>query len=140
MPPACAYLEHWITWKLWFRRSRQLPCWVLLTSCCCSWTLRGEASRSHASCWTTPHKPGGHRFASGGSNPAPQAGTLASPLRRKTFLCGWSPEGEGSLASRADQWPELSLSPCRTHSQGRSQHSTGRMNARDAKGLASFLH
>ena len=78
-----------------FFRSGQQRCCVLPTSCCCSWTTQGEVSRSHAPCWPTPHKPGGHRFVSGGSNPAPQAGTVASPPRGKTFPCGWSPEGEG---------------------------------------------
>ena len=68
--------------------------------------------------WIQPHSTGRSR---------------ASPPRGKTFPCGWNPEGEGPPASRADQWPELSLSPCRTHSQGRSQHSTRRIKARDAQ-------
>ena len=118
-----------------FFRSGQRRCCVLLTSCCCSWTARGEVSRSHATCWPTPHKPGGHRLVSDGSNPVPQAGTVAGPPRGKTFPCGWSPEGEGPPASRADQWPELSLSPCRTHSQGRSQHSTRESRPETPRGL-----
>ena len=79
-----------------FFRSGQQRCCVLPTSCCCcSWSTQGEVSRSHATCWPTPHKPGGHRFVSGGSNPTPQAGTVAGPPRGKTFTCAWSPEGEG---------------------------------------------
>ena len=46
----------------------------------------------------------------------------------------------GPRASRADQWPELSLSPCRTHSQGRSQHSTRESRPETPRGLTFFFH
>ena len=66
--------------------------------------------------------------------------SMTSPPRGKTFPCGWNPEGEGPPASRADQWPELSLSPCRTHSQGRSQHSTGESRPETPRGLTFLFH
>ena len=74
--PCLLPVHPWSTWShvALFFRSGQRRCCVLLTSCCCSWTTRGEVSRSHAPCWPTPHKPGGHRFVSGGSNPTPQVG------------------------------------------------------------------
>ena len=50
------------------------------------------------------------------------------------------PRGEGPLASRADQWPELPLSSCRTHSQGRSQHSTGDSRPETPRRLTFLFH
>ena len=47
---------------------------------------------------------------------------------------------ERAPSSRADQWPELSLSPCRTHSQGRSQHSTGESRPETPRGLTFLFH
>ena len=122
---------------LWFRRSGQLQCCVLLTSCGCFWTTRGGVSRSHATCWPTPHKPGGHRFVSGGSTPLHRQALW--PARPGAKLPLWlEPRGRGAPASGADHG-QSSLCPSAGHESGRSPHSAGRIKARDAQRLALFF-
>ena len=122
---------------LWFCRSGQLRCCVLLTSCGCSWNTRRGVSRSHATRGPTPHKPGGHRFVSGGSTPLhrqalwPARPGAKLPLRLE-------PRGRGAPASGADHG-QSSLCPSAGHESGRSPHSAGRIKARDAQRLALFF-
>ena len=123
---------------LWFCRSGQLRCCVLLTSCGCSWNTRGGVSRSHATRGPTPHKPGGHRFVSGGSTPLHRQ--ALRPARPGAKLPLWlEPRGRGAPASGADHG-QSSLCPPAGHESGRSWHSAGWIKARDAQRLALFFH
>ena len=123
---------------LWFCRSGQLRCCVLLTSCGCSWNTRRGVSRSHATRGPTPHKPGGHRFVSGGSTPLHRQALW--PARPGAKLPLWlEPRGRGAPASGADHG-QSSLCPSAGHESGRSPHSAGRIKARDAQRLALFFH
>ena len=122
---------------LWFCRSGQLRCCVLLTSCGCSWNTRRGVSRSHATRGPTPHKPGGHRFVSGGSTPLHRQALW--PARPGAKLPLWlEPRGRGAPASGADHG-QSSLCPSAGHESGRSPHSAGRIKARDAQRLALFF-
>ena len=122
---------------LWFCRSGQLRCCVLLTSCGCSWNTRRGVSRSHATRGPTPHKPGGHRFVSGGSTPLHRQALW--PARPGAKLPLWlEPRGRGVPASGADHG-QSSLCPSAGHESGRSPHSAGRIKARDAQRLALFF-
>ena len=78
---------------LWFRRSGQLLCAAHQPRLLLDHTRGGVQKPCHMLAHTSQTCWPNIRFR--WVNPAPQAGTVASPPRGKTFPCGWSPEGEG---------------------------------------------